>query len=64
MDGRNKELIDKRFMQIDGKLKTLKFLMSRQSSKEQFMDEIKGLTEVVDDLKSIIERQSTPLRNG
>jgi|TARA_B110000977_G_C10964683_1_gene449952 hypothetical protein len=61
---RNKELIDKRFMQIDGKLKTLKFLMSRQSSKEQFMDEIKGLTEVVDDLKSIIERQSTPLRNG
>tara|TARA_R110000803_G_scaffold95287_2_gene163115 strand:- start:71 stop:259 length:189 start_codon:yes stop_codon:yes gene_type:complete len=61
---RNKELIDKRFMQIDGKLKTLKFLMSRQSTKEQFMDEIKGLTEVVDDLKSIIERQSTPLRNG
>tara|TARA_R110002153_G_scaffold41190_4_gene117573 strand:+ start:1678 stop:1866 length:189 start_codon:yes stop_codon:yes gene_type:complete len=61
---RNKELIDKRFMQIDGKLKTLKFLMSRQSSKEQFMDEIKGLTEVVDDLKSIIERQTTPLRNG
>lgn len=61
---RNKELIDKRFMQIDGKLKTLKFLMSRQSSKEQFMDEIKGLTEVVDDLKSIIDRQSTPLRNG
>ena len=61
---RNKELIDKRFMQIDGKLKTLKFLMSRQSTKEQFMGEIKGLTEVVDDLKSIIERQSTPLRNG
>jgi|TARA_B110000908_G_C10225071_1_gene437504 hypothetical protein len=61
---RNKELIDKRFMQIDGKLKTLKFLMSRSSTKEQFMDEIKGLTEVVDDLKSIIERQSTPLRNG
>jgi hypothetical protein len=51
-------------MQIDGKLKTLKFLMSRSSTKEQFMDEIKGLTEVVDDLKSIIERQSTPLRNG
>ena len=61
---RNKELIDKRFMQIDGKLKTLKFLMSRSSTKEQFMDEIKGLTEVVDDLKSIIERQTTPLRNG
>jgi len=51
-------------MQIDGKLKTLKFLMSRQSTQKEFMDEIKLLSEVVDDLKAIIEREASPLRNG
>lgn len=61
---RNKELVDKRFMQIDGKIKTLKFLMSRQSTKEEFSNEIKSLQEVVDDLKAIIEREKSPLRNG
>jgi hypothetical protein len=61
---RNKELVDKRFMQIEGKIKTLKFLMSRQSTKEQFMEEINGLNEIVEDLKAIIERDSSPLRNG
>jgi hypothetical protein len=61
---RNKELVDKRFMQIDGKIKTLKFLMSRQSTKEEFSNEIKSLQEVVDDLKAIIEREQSPLRNG
>ena len=61
---RNKELVDKRFMQIDGKIKTLKFLMSRQSTKEEFSNEIKSLQEVVDELKAIIEREQSPLRNG
>jgi hypothetical protein len=61
---RNKELVDKRFMQIDGKIKTLKFLMSRQSTKEEFSKEITSLQEVVDDLKAIIEREQSPLRNG
>jgi hypothetical protein len=61
---RNKELVDKRFMQIDGKIKTLKFLMSRQSTKEEFSKEIVSLQEVVDDLKAIIEREQSPLRNG
>ena len=61
---RNKELVDKRFMQIDGKIKTLKFLMSRQSTKEEFSKEITSLQEVVDDLKDIIEREQSPLRNG
>jgi len=61
---RNKELVDKRFMQVDGKLKTLKFLMSRNSTKEEFMNEVKGLGEIIDDLKSIIERELSPLRNG
>jgi hypothetical protein len=61
---RNKELVDKRFMQIDGKIKTLKFLISRQSTKEEFSKEIASLQEVVDDLKAIIEREQSPLRNG
>ncbi len=51
-------------MQIDGKIKTLKFLMSRQSTKEELSNEIKSLQEVVDDLKAIIEREQSPLRNG
>jgi len=51
-------------MQVDGKLKTLKFLMSRNSTKEEFMNEVKGLGEIIDDLKSIIERELSPLRNG
>jgi hypothetical protein len=61
---RNKELVDRRFMQVEGKIKTLKFLMSRQSTKEQFLEEINALDEIVNDLKSLIERESTPLRNG
>ena len=61
---RNKELVDKRFMQIEGKIKTLKHLMQRQSTQKDFLNEINNLSEVVDDLKSIIERESSPLRNG
>ena len=33
---RNKELVDKRFMQIEGKLKTLKYQLGGQSSKKEF----------------------------
>ena len=61
---RNKELVDKRFSQIEGKIKTLKFLISRQSPVQQFKDELNQLEEIVDDLKSLVERDSTPLRNG
>tara|TARA_R110000796_G_scaffold182264_1_gene298817 strand:+ start:1528 stop:1683 length:156 start_codon:yes stop_codon:yes gene_type:complete len=51
-------------MQIEGKIKTLKHLMQRQSSQKDFLDVINILSETVDDLKSIIERESSPLRNG
>ena len=61
---RNKQLVDKRFSQIEGKIKTLKFLLSRQSSVQQFKDELETLENTVEDLKSIIERESSPLRNG
>jgi len=62
---RNQELVDKRFMQIEGKLKNLKFLLTRPETKSsEFKKTIEGTEELVNDLKSILERDSTPLRNG
>ena len=61
---RNQQLVDKRFDQIEGKIKTLKFLLSRQSSVNDFKNELNQMEELVNDLKSLVERDSTPLRNG
>lgn len=61
---RNQELIDKRFEQIEGKIKTLKFLLSRQSSVNDFKNELNQVEELVDNLKSLVEREASPLRNG
>ena len=61
---RNQQLIDKRFDQIEGKIKTLKYLLSRQSSVQNFKNELNQMEELVDNLKSLVERDSTPLRNG
>jgi hypothetical protein len=61
---RNKELVDRRFTQIEGKIKTLKYLLSRQSPVGEFRKELDNLEEITNDLKSIIEREVTPLRNG
>ena len=61
---RNQQLIDKRFDQIEGKIKTLKFLLSRQSSVNDFKGELNQMEELVSDLKSLVERDLTPLRNG
>lgn len=61
---RNKELIDKRFSQIDGKIKTLEFLLSRQSTVQDFKTTINEAKELIDELKSLIEKETTPLRFG
>jgi len=62
---KNQELIDRRFMQLEAKLKTMNLLLSRPgSTSKQFRDEIKDAEEVIMDLKAIIERDTTPLRNG
>jgi|TARA_B110000444_G_scaffold192326_1_gene182215 hypothetical protein len=62
---KNQELIDRRFMQLEAKLKTMNLLLSRPgSTSKQFKDEIKDAEEVIMDLKAIIERDTTPLRNG
>jgi hypothetical protein len=60
----NKELIDKRFMQIEGKIKTLKFIVSRSEPVSRYKEELNNLEEIVNDLKSQMERFQTPMRNG
>ena len=62
---KNQELIDKRFMQLEAKLKTMNLLISRPgSSAREFREVIKDTEVVLDDLKSIINRNTNPLRNG
>jgi len=61
---KNQELIDKRFSQIEGKLKTLKLLISHQTTVDEFRKEIEATEEIVNDLKSLIEREASPLRYG
>jgi hypothetical protein len=60
----NKELIDRRFMQIEGKIKTLKFIVSRNEPVSKYKEELNNLEEIVNDLKSQMERFQTPMRNG
>lgn len=61
----NKELIDKRFMQLESKLKTMNLLISRPgSTSKEFKDVINDTGVVLDDLKSLINRNTDPLRNG
>ena len=62
---KNQELIDRRFMQLEAKLKTMNLLLSRPgSTAKEFKDVIKDTEVVIEDLKSIINRDITPLRNG
>ena len=61
---RNTQLIDKRFDQMESKIKVLKFLLSRQSSVEDFKEELKNMEDILEDLKSLIERGLDPLRKG
>jgi hypothetical protein len=60
----NKELIDRRFSQIEGKISNLRYNLRGQSSKDEFNKNIDDMEELVNDLKSQIERTLTPLRNG
>tara|TARA_B100001063_G_C16720404_1_gene533217 strand:+ start:1124 stop:1312 length:189 start_codon:yes stop_codon:yes gene_type:complete len=61
---RNTQLIDKRFQQMESRIKVLKFLLSRQSSVEDFKSELKNMEDILEDLKSLIERGLDPLRKG
>jgi|TARA_B100000768_G_scaffold108091_1_gene100365 archaellum component FlaC len=65
MDFRNKVLVDKRFTQIKSKVKKLDIMVARgQSTQQDFRNGLKDLYETVEDLESIIERETQELRNG
>jgi|TARA_R110002153_G_scaffold134455_1_gene283817 hypothetical protein len=65
MDFRNKVLVDKRFTQIKSKVKNLDLMVARgQSSQQDFRNGLKDLYETIEDLESIIERETQELRNG
>tara|TARA_B100000287_G_scaffold399766_1_gene418378 strand:- start:812 stop:1006 length:195 start_codon:yes stop_codon:yes gene_type:complete len=64
MSFRNKELIDKRLSQLDGKLKAFRFLLNRQGSKEDFNKVLTDSENILEDLTALIERESSPMRNG
>lgn len=65
MDFRNKTLVDKRFTQIKSKVKNLDLMVARgQSTQQDFRNGLKDLYETVEDLESIIERETQELRNG
>ena len=61
---KNADLVERRFTQIDGKIKRLKFLLSRDSSKKEFTSVINELDELVVELKSMIDRENNALRRG
>ena len=65
MNFRNKTLIDKRFTQVKSKVKGLDLMVSRgQSTQQDFRNGLKDLYETIEDLESIIERETQELRNG
>ena len=65
MDFRNKTLVDKRFTQIISKVKNLDLMVARgQSTQQDFRNGLKDLYETVEDLETLIERETQELRNG
>tara|TARA_B100001094_G_scaffold332658_1_gene405712 strand:+ start:387 stop:572 length:186 start_codon:yes stop_codon:yes gene_type:complete len=60
----NKEIIDRRISQVEGLIAGLRYNLRGQSTKQEFESNIDKLEEIVEDLKSHLERYTTPLRNG
>jgi hypothetical protein len=54
---RNKELVLRRIQTIQGRLKTLNFIINRGSSEER-VNALKELQSLMDDLQSIVEREN------
>lgn len=61
---KNKELVDRRFDQIDGKIKMLNLLLSRQTTAKEFKDELGSLQDLVNELRSMVDREANVLRRG
>ena len=54
---RNKELVLRRIQTIQGRLKQLEFIINRGSSEER-ANALKELSELMNDLQSIVEREN------
>lgn len=54
---RNRDLVIKRIEQIESKLETLRFLVSRGGDAQNFYNEIEKTKDVLSELKSMIERE-------
>jgi hypothetical protein len=62
---RNKELIDKGFTNIKTGVRTLDLMVSRGGSNvDDFRKQLKHVYEKIEDLESLVEKETSPLRNG
>ena len=56
---RNKELVDRGFTNIKSIIKTLNLMVSRGSGVNEFRKEIENLYGKVEDLETLVERESS-----
>jgi hypothetical protein len=62
---RNKELIDKGFTNIKTGVRTLDLMVSRGGSNvDDFRKQLKHVYEKIEDLESLVDKETSPLRNG
>lgn len=62
---RNKQGIDKGFINVKSGVKTLDLMVSRGgSSVEDFRKQLKEVYGKIEDLESLVEREANVLRNG
>jgi len=62
---RNKELVDRGFVNIKSGIKTLDLMVSRgDSDVNTFRKKLKEVYEKIENLESLVEREAGTLRNG
>ena len=61
---RNKELVDRTLVGLEGKFKAFRFLINRNGSKDEFKKTLGEAEQLLEDLSAMIERDSSQMRNG
>jgi hypothetical protein len=61
---RNKQLLDQKISKLEGQLKKLSFLTKGQGTAKQFQDGIAESEETLAYIKSMIEKEGSPMRLG
>ena len=61
---RNLDLVNKRFDQLFGKLKNIKYGVNMGNKIIDINNEITSTEELLNDLRDLIDRETSPLRNG